>query len=83
MFVTSIAVQLADNVPASRCHIRDAIAERSGIARQSFRDQWHHLILYPLSKLREATSYILVVDALDECDKRQQYPNHRAAASRH
>ncbi|EMD68550.1 hypothetical protein COCSADRAFT_178355 [Bipolaris sorokiniana ND90Pr] len=77
MFVTSIAVQLADNVPASRCHIRDAIAERSGIARQSFRDQWHHLILYPLSKLREATSYILVVDALDECDKRQQYPNHQ------
>ncbi|EUC40168.1 hypothetical protein COCMIDRAFT_41455 [Bipolaris oryzae ATCC 44560] len=68
MFVTSMAVQLADNIPASRYHIRDAIAERSGIARQSLRDQWHHLILRPLSKLREDRSYILVVDALDECD---------------
>ncbi|XP_014561696.1 hypothetical protein COCVIDRAFT_85820 [Bipolaris victoriae FI3] len=68
MFVTSIAVQLADNIPASRRHIRDAIAERSGIARQSLRDQWQHLILRPLSKLHEAGSYIIVVDALDECD---------------
>ncbi|KAJ5020844.1 hypothetical protein J3E73DRAFT_435232 [Bipolaris maydis] len=68
MFVTSIAAQLADNIPASRCHIREAIAERSSIARQSLRDQWHHLILCPLSKLREARPYILVVDALDECD---------------
>jgi hypothetical protein len=68
MFVTSIAVQLADNVPASRHHIRDAIAERSDIARQSLRDQWQHLVLRPLSKLREAGPYIVVVDALDECD---------------
>ena len=68
MFVTSIAVQLADNVPASRPYIRDAIVERSSIARRSLRDQWHRLILCPLSKLREDRSYILVVDALDECD---------------
>jgi hypothetical protein len=68
MFVTSIAVQLADNLPASRCYIRDAVAERSNIARQSLRDQWQHLILHPLSKLRGAGSYIIVVDALDECD---------------
>ncbi|KAF2401054.1 hypothetical protein EJ06DRAFT_457607, partial [Trichodelitschia bisporula] len=51
-FVASIAAQLADNVPGAKC-------------------QWHHLILGPMSKLEGDTSsapYILVVDALDECE---------------
>ncbi|KAF2468687.1 WD40 repeat-like protein [Lindgomyces ingoldianus] len=67
-FVTSIAVQLAHNVPASRQHISSAVAERSDIGSQSLRDQWHHLVLGPLSKLEGPLSYILIVDALDECD---------------
>jgi len=67
-FVTSIAVQLAHNVPALRQHIRAAVAERSDVASESLRDQWHHLVLHPLSKLHEPGPYIVVVDALDECD---------------
>ncbi|KAF2633134.1 hypothetical protein BU25DRAFT_445056 [Macroventuria anomochaeta] len=72
-FVTSIAVQLAYSVPAARQHISDAVAERSDVASQSLlRDQWQHLVLCPLSKLhesgREPQTYIIVVDALDECD---------------
>ncbi|KAF2189112.1 hypothetical protein K469DRAFT_702842, partial [Zopfia rhizophila CBS 207.26] len=70
-FVTSIAVQLAHNVPASNQHICDAITEHSNITTQSLRDQWHQLVLRPLSKLdgnHYQFSYILVVDALDECD---------------
>lgn len=67
-FVTSIAVQLAHNVPASRQHISGAVAERCNIASQSLRDQWHHLVLGPLSKLQQPLPYVLVVDALDECD---------------
>jgi hypothetical protein len=71
-FVTSIAVQLAHSVPAVRQHIGDAVAERSNIASQSLRDQWQHLVLRPLSKLHELEpepkTYIVVVDALDECD---------------
>jgi predicted ATPase len=50
-FITSIARQLADNVPASRQHISKAIAERSDFAGQSPRDQWRLLVLDPLSKL--------------------------------
>jgi WD40 repeat protein len=64
-------VQLAHSVPASRQHISKAIAERSDIASQSLRDQWHHLVLGPLLKLGDhdyPTSFLLVVDALDECD---------------
>ena len=69
-FVTSIAVQLANNAPSLKQAICDAISERSDIADWSLRDQWRHLVLGPLSKLSgsDCYSYILVVDALDECD---------------
>ncbi|CAN9079966.1 unnamed protein product [Alternaria alternata] len=72
-FVTSIAVDIANNVPALRQYISDAVVERTDIASQSLRDQWHHLVLAPLSKLGESdypapAPLVLVVDALDECD---------------
>jgi hypothetical protein len=71
-FVTSIAVQLAHRVPALRQHISDAVAEHNDIVSQALRDQWQQLVLSPLSKLRESgqepETYIVVVDALDECD---------------
>jgi hypothetical protein len=69
--VTSLAVQLARNVPALRQCITNAVAKRDDIASQSLHDQWHHLILGPLSKLSDKdcpASLVLVVDALDECD---------------
>jgi hypothetical protein len=61
-------VQLADNITTSRQHIRDAVAERYNIAQESLRDQWQHLVLRPLSKLNEPGPYIIVIDALDECN---------------
>ena len=66
-FITTIAVQLASSVPTLYQHIRDA---RSDIATCSLRDQWQQLIVQPLSKLGSGSelSYMLVVDALDECD---------------
>jgi hypothetical protein len=70
-FVTSIAVQLANNIPALKRNVCDAITERGDITSQSLRDQWRHLVLGPLSKLDGEdcqVSYILVVDALDECE---------------
>lgn len=70
-FFTSIAVQLANNVRPLRRYICEAIMERGDIASQSLREQWRQLILGPLSKLdgnSRPSSYILVVDALDECD---------------
>jgi hypothetical protein len=71
-FFTSIAVQLANNIPSLRHYIYDAISKNKDIAGQSFRDQWSQLILFPLSKLgsgSSSSSYVLVIDALDECDK--------------
>jgi hypothetical protein len=71
LFVMSIAVQLANDVPPLQEHICTAITERSDIATRSLSDQWRQLVLGPLSKLNDdscASSYVLVVDALDECD---------------
>ena len=70
-FFTSIAVQLADKSPSLKRYICGAIAEHRNIGGQSLRDQWHQLILEPLSKLDSNFSHqslIVVVDALDECD---------------
>jgi hypothetical protein len=64
-------VQLANNVPTLRRYICDAVTERSDITSQSLRDQWHQLVLRPLSKLDGNgchSSYVFIVDALDECD---------------
>ncbi|KAH8586004.1 hypothetical protein B0O99DRAFT_748622 [Bisporella sp. PMI_857] len=70
-FVTSIAVQLAESIPTLRRYISGVATEYSDIANRSLHDQWQLLILRPLSKLDNGKcliSYVLVVDALDECD---------------
>ncbi|KAF2403396.1 hypothetical protein EJ06DRAFT_571604, partial [Trichodelitschia bisporula] len=70
-FVTSIAAQLADNVPGAKWSLYKALKERDTIIEEPIRSQWHHLVLGPMSKLEGDTSsapYILVVDALDECE---------------
>jgi hypothetical protein len=70
-FFTSFAVQLARNVPQAQRFISDAVLEQNDISNQSLRDQWHQLVLRPLSKLDGSNChslYVLVVDALDEYD---------------
>jgi len=70
-FFTSIALQLAHNVPPLQRYISEAVVERSDIASLSLQDQWRRLVLRPLLKLDCKScpfSYILIVDALDECD---------------
>jgi len=70
-FVTSIAVQIASNVQATREHIREVARRPCDISKLFLRDQWQDLILRPLSALKcldGITSIVLVIDALDECD---------------
>jgi len=71
MFITSIAAQLANSIPGLKPKVCEAIAKHNDIASQSIGDQWHELVLGPLSSLEEEERrprYVLVVDALDECD---------------
>lgn len=66
---TTLAVQLAKQIPSLQKQIYNAIAKQSNIASLSLSDQWHQLVLSPLSRLEEShQSYVLVVDALDECE---------------
>jgi len=77
-FVTTISLQLASIVPALQYYICEAIAKRSNIASLSLRDQWRQLVVRPLSKLNGnscSSTYILVVDALDECNDERHIRN--------
>jgi hypothetical protein len=69
-FFTTIASQLAHNVPTLNQYVCNAIAEQSNIASLSLDDQWRQLILNPLLRLAGDQSrplFVLVIDALDEC----------------
>ncbi|SLM39563.1 WD40/YVTN repeat-like-containing domain, partial [Lasallia pustulata] len=71
-FFTTIAVQLARKSQSLQRYIGDAVRKNADIATQSLGDQWRQVVLGPLSKLSGdsyPSSYILVIDALDECDK--------------
>lgn len=71
-FVTSIAHQLAAcealNVGT---FIRDAVRKQNRIASQALQDQWTGLVMQTLRKYKGdagATTFLIVVDALDECE---------------
>jgi hypothetical protein len=72
-FFTTIASQIAHALPTLKRHICEAIAEDHRIGTQGLREQWRKLIFQPLSKLENLSSHrlpiILVIDALDECEK--------------
>jgi NACHT domain len=70
-FFTTIAVQLARKSQSLRQHICDALKKNNDIATQSLGDQWRQLVLGSLLKISDSSypsSYIIVIDALDECD---------------
>jgi len=60
-------------VPSLQTHICDAVRERSDIANLSLLDQWRELVTRPLKLVKSdkpssLSSYLLIIDALDECD---------------
>jgi hypothetical protein len=70
-FATSIALQLASRSPLLEKYICESVRQQKDIANQSLADQWRQLVLLPLSRLHSTdcrSLYLLVVDALDECD---------------
>jgi len=67
-FVTTLAVQLARNVPDLAEHVRSAVTAYPDIEQK--RDQWRYFVLEPLSKLKEGSipALVFIIDALDECE---------------
>ena len=72
-FFTTIAVQLANTFPALKPSVCEAIANHPNIAKEGLNEQWKRLIFQPLSNLKDVSlqAFILVIDALDECEDRR------------
>jgi hypothetical protein len=71
-FVSTIAIQLSKKSDRLKRFIGEALEVDENICSQFIRDQWTKLIVQPLKKLAaESCSgpWILVVDAMDECQR--------------
>ncbi|KAI9856661.1 MAG: hypothetical protein M1813_008808 [Trichoglossum hirsutum] len=71
-FVGTIASQLAQRCATFKSFLIKAKSNDEGISSKTLKDQWNGLILQPLRKL-DAGSFraplLIVIDALDECEK--------------
>jgi hypothetical protein len=54
-FFTTIAVQLANTLPALKPYVCKAITNHSNIDKQGLSEQWKHLIFQPLSDLKDVS----------------------------
>ncbi|KAI9834042.1 MAG: hypothetical protein M1819_003327 [Sarea resinae] len=74
-FFTTIATQLTIQVPSLSPFIGNAIDADPTISEKSLKEQFQKLILRPLSKMQnvasQASRLVIVVDALDECDREE------------
>ncbi|KAF3361347.1 hypothetical protein VdG1_00956 [Verticillium dahliae VDG1] len=72
-FVTTIAAQLVSRVPAFAPHAKNAIDADTTIFGKAAQEQFKKLILEPLSRIpqdaRKTATLVVVVDALDECER--------------
>ncbi|KAK3363905.1 hypothetical protein B0T25DRAFT_627877 [Lasiosphaeria hispida] len=73
MFFTTIASQLAHQLPSLASHVQTAIEVNPTIADKTKGEQFEKLILEPLNKYKDdpcvPSLVSVVVDALDECDR--------------
>jgi NACHT domain len=74
-FFTTIAAQLATKVPGLSPYIREAIDADPNISEKALNNQFEKFILQPLFKLQhvspQALRIVIVVDALDECEREE------------
>ena len=71
-FVGTIAMQIAHKSPEFKNLLQDAVSLDEGIVQRVLGDQWRELVIAPLSQLGAdsvRSPIVIVVDALDECEK--------------
>ncbi|EGX48224.1 hypothetical protein AOL_s00080g349 [Orbilia oligospora ATCC 24927] len=70
-FYTTLAFQLAKNIPELAYHIIKFMDSEPRIFEEPSNEQFDRLIFQPLSELKKTSTtvlkYIIVIDALDEC----------------
>ncbi|KAJ9601892.1 hypothetical protein H2200_013607 [Cladophialophora chaetospira] len=72
LFFTTIALDLARQIPGLATYMHHAIDQDPGIAHRTLKEQFDKLIYQPLIDIGPSSSAgpILVIDALDECDRK-------------
>ncbi|KAH0556503.1 hypothetical protein GP486_005602 [Trichoglossum hirsutum] len=70
-FFTTIATDLIGRVPGLTSGITKVLNADLAISEKALKDQSEKLILYPLSEMRQALARIVVIDALDECEREE------------
>jgi hypothetical protein len=75
-FFTTIAAQLVHQLPPLASQVRSAIEADADIGEKAIKEQFEKLILQPLKKVdgdskNSLTTMVVVVDALDECDREE------------
>lgn len=72
LFCTTISMQLTRAIPPLVSNVQNVLERHPDIPRKRLKEQWKHLVTEPLAKISKsagmASSWILIVDALDECE---------------
>jgi NACHT domain len=72
-FLTTIAAQLATKIPDLVVFIGNAVDADPNISEKALKEQFEKLIFQPLSRIQSASLLasrtIIVIDALDECER--------------
>ncbi|KAL8284623.1 hypothetical protein RB600_009169 [Gaeumannomyces tritici] len=73
MFFTTILAQLLRQLQALVSHVQEVIESDSAIIEKNKKEQFEKLFLEPLNKCKGGVpeSLVVVVDALDECDREE------------
>lgn len=86
-FFATIAVRLASKVPSLSRYIGHAIDAEPGIAEKALNQQFEKLILHPLSMMhgdsQQASRLVIVIDALDECEREEDVRTILLLLSKH
>lgn len=74
-FFSTIASQLIQQVPETVTYIQNTIDTDPNIIGKAMREQFEKLVLDPLSRISgedyQNHSYVIIVDALDECEREE------------
>jgi hypothetical protein len=77
--LTTIAAQLVSAVPAMAVHVKNAIESDPGVVGKTMQEQFEKLIFEPLSKITlkasQESGLVIVIDALDECERDEDVKN--------
>ncbi|KAH7020805.1 uncharacterized protein B0I36DRAFT_218298, partial [Microdochium trichocladiopsis] len=68
-FFTTLAAHFAIRVPHVRRLARSALDADPRLPSKGLREQFKRLIWQPLTQLQDSQTFIIVIDALDECDR--------------